>query len=139
MRVPEEPVCIHLFRQNPVFTSLHFKSPEAVRHEREISNTGGKNWIFSFLLGLLLAGNLVKPLLSLYGIEWREHGYGLRSCHTKGVGPSTTLARPGWKQPGIAVEVDIAQLETSRFKKCCANCVLLYYPSTEFKNAFNIY
>jgi hypothetical protein len=27
MRVPEEPVCIHLFRRNPVFTSLHFKSP----------------------------------------------------------------------------------------------------------------
>jgi hypothetical protein len=27
MRVPEELVCIHLFRQNPVFTSLHLKSP----------------------------------------------------------------------------------------------------------------
>ncbi len=27
MRVPEEPVCIHSFRQNPVFTSLHLKSP----------------------------------------------------------------------------------------------------------------
>ncbi len=26
-RVPEEPVCIYLFRQNPVFTSLHLKSP----------------------------------------------------------------------------------------------------------------
>ncbi len=26
MRVQEEPVCIHLFRQNPVFTSLHLKS-----------------------------------------------------------------------------------------------------------------
>jgi hypothetical protein len=23
------------------------------------------------------AGNLVKPLLSLYGTEWRERGYGL--------------------------------------------------------------
>ena len=29
------------------------------------------------LLGLSLAGNLVKPLLSLYGTEWRERGYGL--------------------------------------------------------------
>ncbi len=28
------------------------------------------------LLGLSLAGNLVKPLLSLYGTEWRERGYG---------------------------------------------------------------
>jgi hypothetical protein len=27
MRGPEEPVCIHIFRQNPVFTSLHLKSP----------------------------------------------------------------------------------------------------------------
>jgi hypothetical protein len=26
MRVPEEPVCIDLFRQNPVFTSLYLKS-----------------------------------------------------------------------------------------------------------------
>jgi hypothetical protein len=25
-----------------------------------------------------LAGNLVKPLSSLYGTEWRERGYGLR-------------------------------------------------------------
>ncbi len=24
-----------------------------------------------------MAGNLVKPLLSLYGTEWRERGYGL--------------------------------------------------------------
>jgi hypothetical protein len=24
-----------------------------------------------------LAGNLVKPLISLYGTEWRERGYGL--------------------------------------------------------------
>ncbi len=53
----------------------------------------------------------------------------------KGVGPSTTLAWSGWKQPDIAVEVDTAQFETSRFKKCCENCVLLYYPSTEFKSA----
>jgi hypothetical protein len=27
MRVPEEPVCIDIFRQNPVFTSLQLKSP----------------------------------------------------------------------------------------------------------------
>ena len=30
------------------------------------------------LLGLSLARNPVKPLLSLYGTEWRERGYGLR-------------------------------------------------------------
>ncbi len=46
---------------------------------------GGKNWFLSerdeckpVLLGLSLAGNLVKPLLSLYGTKWRERGYGLR-------------------------------------------------------------
>jgi hypothetical protein len=27
MRVPEKPVCIYLFRQNPVFTSLHLQYP----------------------------------------------------------------------------------------------------------------
>ncbi len=32
----------------------------------------------------------------------------------KGVGPSTTLAWPGWKQPDIPVEVDTARLATSR-------------------------
>ncbi len=57
----------------------------------------------------------------------------------KGVGPGMTLAWAGWKQPDIAVEVDTGQLETSRFKKCCANCVILYFPSTEFKSAFNVY
>ncbi len=29
-----------------------------------------------------MAGNLEKPLLSLYGTEWRERCYGLRSCPT---------------------------------------------------------
>ncbi len=58
---------------------------------------------------------------------------------SKGVGPSMTLAWPGWKQSDIAVEVDTGRLETSRFKKCCANCVLFYFPSTEFKSAFNVY
>ena len=33
---------------------------------------------------------------------------------TRGVGPSTTLAWPGWKQPDIPVEVDKAGLATSR-------------------------
>ncbi len=47
-----------------------------------------------------------------------------------------TLAWPGWKQPDIAVEVDTARLETSRFKKFWANYVLLCYPSTELKSAF---
>ncbi len=40
------------------------------------------------------------------------------SVTAKGVGPSTTLAWPGWKHPDIAVEVDTSRLERSRFKKC---------------------
>ncbi len=58
---------------------------------------------------------------------------------SKGVGPSTTVAWPGWKQPDIAVKVDTARLNTSRCKKCCEKCVLLYYPSTKFKSAFDAY
>jgi hypothetical protein len=42
----------------------------------------------------------------------------------KGVGPSTTLVRPGWKQPDIPVEVDTARLETSQFKNDLQN---MYY------------
>jgi hypothetical protein len=58
--------------------------PEAVRHERVISNTGRKKLAFAerdeckpVLLELSLAGNLVKPLLSLYGTKWSELGYRL--------------------------------------------------------------
>jgi hypothetical protein len=32
----------------------------------------------------------------------------------KRVGPSTTLAWPGWKQPDVPVEVDTARIEMSR-------------------------
>ncbi len=49
---------------------------------------GGKNRILPketckpVLLGLSLARNLVKPLMFLYGTEWRERGYG--SGHLNG-------------------------------------------------------
>ena len=56
----------------------------------------------------------------------------LTSLQTKGVGRGPTLAWPGWKQPDISVKVDTARLEAGQFKKCCVECVLLYYPSTEF-------
>ncbi len=41
---------------------------------------GGKNWILpkDMNAGSSLAGNLVNPLISLYGTEWRDRGYGLR-------------------------------------------------------------
>jgi hypothetical protein len=57
----------------------------------------------------------------------------------KGVGRGPTLAWPGWKQPDISVKVDTARLEAGQFKKCCMECVELYYPSTEFQSTFNVY
>jgi hypothetical protein len=63
---------------------------EAVRHERDISNAGRKKPDFTeinqckpVLLGLSLAGNPVKPFLSLYGTKWRERGYGLSGKNGK--------------------------------------------------------
>ncbi len=59
------------------------KCPEAVDMNGRFQMQGGKNWFTEIdqckpdLLGLSLAGNLVKPLLSLYGTKWRERGYGL--------------------------------------------------------------
>ncbi len=57
----------------------------------------------------------------------------------KGIGPGPTLAWPGWKQPAISVKVDTGRLEAGQLKKCCMDCVLLYYPSTEFQSTFNVY
>jgi hypothetical protein len=42
MRVSEEPVCIHLFRQNPVITTLHLRSPVLVV---PALIQDGQNWI----------------------------------------------------------------------------------------------
>ncbi len=39
-RVSEEPVHIYLFRQNPVFTSLHLRSPVHVVPPQEASESG---------------------------------------------------------------------------------------------------
>ncbi len=57
---------------------------------------------------------LVQHLLKCRMIQYS----GLAVCNEvvvyKGVGPSTALAWPGWKQFDIPVEVDTALLETSR-------------------------
>ncbi len=84
MRDSEEQVCIYVFRQNPVLTILDsWLSPQV------ISDAGRYKLDFAkidqykpVLLGLSLAGNLVKPLMSLYGTEWRDRGYGLRGSMT---------------------------------------------------------
>jgi hypothetical protein len=43
----------------------------------------------------------------------REYQNDVFVVSLKGLGPSTTVAWPGWKQPDIPVEVDTARLETS--------------------------
>ena len=86
-----------------------------------------------------MAAQIAAGMAYLESQNYIHRDLAARSVHPKGVGPSATLAWPGWKQSDIAVEVDTEQLETSRFKKCCANCVLLYFPCTEFKSAFNFY
>ncbi len=46
MRVAEEPVCVYLFRQKPVFTSLHLKSPVHFHRRRRHDTTRRHFWIF---------------------------------------------------------------------------------------------
>jgi hypothetical protein len=55
MRVPEEPVCIHHFWQNLIFTSLHLKSPVHVVPV-SVQNPGG-GWARD------PGGDLLPPLL----------------------------------------------------------------------------
>ena len=96
-----------------------------------------QNKMLCYILGKfnihVLGRSSLRICNSVAVARWRARGT------SKGVGPGMTLAWPGWKQSDIALEVDTGRLETSRFKKCCANCVLLYFPSTEFKSAFNVH
>ncbi len=63
MRVPEEPVCVHLFRQKPVFTFLHLKSPVHVHRLR-----GGRaNFFFNpQILGLIPLSQIFSPQTANY-------------------------------------------------------------------------
>jgi hypothetical protein len=60
------------------------KYPKAEQHEQEISNVEDLELDFAesdrckpVVMRLSLAGTLEKPLMSLYGIKWREGGFGL--------------------------------------------------------------
>jgi hypothetical protein len=66
-----------------------------------------------------------RPIICYGSVLEVSVGGGGGGVRGKGVGPGMTLAWPGWKQSVIAVEVDTGRLETSRFKKCCTNCILL--------------
>jgi hypothetical protein len=78
-----------------------FYIAEAVQHEREISNMGRKELDFverdkckPVLLRLSLAGNLEKPLMYLYGAEWRERGYMDSGLSRPTTGLSCTQSKP---------------------------------------------
>ena len=53
MRVPEEPVCVHLFWQKPVFTSLHLKSPVHVHRLCTLYSVQPTPLICQFTLALM--------------------------------------------------------------------------------------
>ncbi len=79
----------------------------------------------------LFYGTEATPLIENFqrvGENILKSMYKYDAVISKGVGPGPTLAWAGWRQPDIPVEVDTDRLETSRFKKCYANCVLLYFP-----------
>ncbi len=81
MRVPEEPVFIGLFRQNPVFTSLHLKSPvhvvQPLASSRYITTYfgGGDTGVSYFLTSLAQWCTATTPVWGL----WQNH---VQDCST---------------------------------------------------------
>jgi hypothetical protein len=88
---------------------------------------GGKNWILSkeikckpVLLRLSLAGNMEKPLMSLYGTEWRERGYGL-SIHIKKIFKrGSPVSRSNSHETGEDGLFLTHRSGSQAFQKCCA-------------------
>ncbi len=97
MRVSEEPVCIELFRQNPVFTSLHLRSPDLVGppiwikiHRPKWS--GSKNLVFSLLPGK--AVKLISPPWIL-DVPWAAHCARRRAPDGGAAAPASPPLLPG--------------------------------------------
>jgi hypothetical protein len=67
------------------------------------------------LLGLSMAGNLVKPLLSLHGTEWRDRGYGLRSG-----GGGAFFTKPN------LVSYPSSPLKEEKIRKTCCLYFIMY-------------
>jgi hypothetical protein len=92
-------------------------------HEQLISNGGRFKPAFAerdkckpVLLGLSLAGNLVKLLLSLYGTEWRERGYGLSSMYIvqyRGGSKRGDSITDGWIKPDFVKEIWVRLMNSS--------------------------
>jgi hypothetical protein len=49
--------------------------------------------------------------------------HGENAVFSKGVGPSTTLACPGWEQPDISVKVDRHDSKTPVQERLCKICI----------------
>jgi hypothetical protein len=71
---------------------MEFIAQRRYNMNRRSQMQGGKKRDFArkdtcklVLLRFSLAGNLENPLMSLYGSEWRERGYGLRARIPRGV------------------------------------------------------
>jgi hypothetical protein len=53
-----------------------------------------------------LAGNLETPLMSLYGTEWRERGYGLRGTKIEMTGRWRTKERKKKQSRAVAMYIN---------------------------------
>ncbi len=90
MRVPEEPICNHFFRQNPVFTSLHLKSRRRYDMNGRFQMQGGKNLI---LPKDIHTNRFFRD--SHWQEIWTTHFFpsmgpnGLRSCRTASGNPES--------------------------------------------------
>ncbi len=104
---------------------------------------GGKNWILPkeananrFFRESLLAINLEKPLLCLYGTEWRERGYGLRARSLRG--DSITDC---WSKPDLVYSKSIwseqwAAVPLQRVANQWVSWEVIFH-SNQFKTAFH--
>ncbi len=66
-----------------------------------------------------MAGNLIKLLLSLYGTEWRERGYGLsplssRVDGTKLLSPGK-ISQPVYPKIGLSTYTTVKELHTMQY------------------------
>ncbi len=71
MRVPEEPVCVHLFGQKPVFTSLHLKSPVHVHglwRRRQVEEAFSIKKTFLFTSNQLTMGTSAERSTVIYSM-----------------------------------------------------------------------
>ncbi len=80
-------------------------TPSAIRY-RECTATEGADGTVSELV--------YRVHIAIWLYNAAGSTYYSREYIPRGVGPSTTLAWPGWKQPDIPVEVDTGRLETRR-------------------------